>query len=129
MSDITLTDELRQMNRCWTLLVGLVNESMAILTDEDRSPEARLERLRQRLELAQRYTRDLPPSVRAELDADPIVQAALTAMAHEREGPHVASLLMGHDGAFHAVIDGPESGVRPLTDAEVQAILREEEVE
>jgi hypothetical protein len=61
MSTITLTDEIKQTNAYWRLLVGLVNESLAILADEGRSPEARLEWLRERLEFARRYTRELPP--------------------------------------------------------------------
>lgn len=67
----------KEMNAYWRLLVGLVNEGLGIVDDARLSPEARLESLRERLEFAQRYTRALPASIRAELDADPSVQTAL----------------------------------------------------
>ncbi len=85
MKTSALTDELKQMNAYWRLLAGLVNEGLGIVNDERRSPEARLERLRQRLEFARQFTHHLPPSVRAELDADPAVQAVLADIAAGRD--------------------------------------------
>jgi hypothetical protein len=85
MSTITLTDELKQMNAYWRLLAGLVNEGLGVIDDERLSPKARLERLREKFHFVQRYLRDLPPSVRAELDADPAVQAVLADIAAGRD--------------------------------------------
>ena len=77
-----LTDELKQMNVYWKLLVGLVNESLGIIHTAQLAPEARLHQIHERLLFVQRYTRELPPSVRAELDANPKMQAML---AHMRQ--------------------------------------------
>jgi hypothetical protein len=85
MSDINLTDELKQMNAYWRLLVGLINEGLGIINIQHLAPEERLHRLRARLEFAQQFVRELPPSVRAELDADPEVQAVLKDIAERRE--------------------------------------------
>ena len=108
MSTITLTDELKQMNRYWTLLAGLVNEGLGIVNDERRSPEARLERLRERLEFARQFTRELPPSVRAQLDADPAVQAVL------------ADIAAGRD---------PVAGACSLSEADLQPLRRDDDEE
>jgi hypothetical protein len=94
MSDTTLTDQLKQMNAYWRLLVGLINEGLAIVNDERRSPEARLERLRQRLEFARQFTSHLPSGVRAELDADPAVQAVLADIAAGRDSVTAARFLL-----------------------------------
>jgi hypothetical protein len=125
-----MTDELKQMNAYWRLLAGLVGEGLGVVNDERLSPEERLERLRQKLEFARHYMRVLPPSVRAELDADPAVQAVMADIArhgdHRSEGSGATYLVMGDDGAFHEVVDGPESGLRRLSDAEVRALLQED---
>src|SRR5437763_43227 len=81
MSDINLTDEIKQMNVYWRLLAGLVNEGLGVIGEERLSPEARLERLRAKLVFARRYLRALPPSVKAELDANPRIQAAMADIA------------------------------------------------
>jgi hypothetical protein len=94
MPAITLTDELKQMNAYWRLLAGLINEGLGIVNDERHSPEVRLERLWERLEFARQFTQHLPPSVRAELDADPAVQAVLADIPAGRDsvtGAHCLS--------------------------------------
>src|SRR5215207_8825638 len=102
---VDMTDDLKQMNAYWRLLAGLVNEGLGVVGDERLSPEARLERLREKLEFAQRYLRVLPPSVRVEMDADPRVQAAMADIA--RRGEHGSErgdptyLVMGDDGESH----------------------------
>jgi hypothetical protein len=102
MSDTKLTDELKQMNAYWRLLAGLVNEGLGVVADERLSPEARLEKLRQKLEFARRYIRDLPPSIKAELNANPRVQAMLADIAQQSDHPHpeggTSYLIMGDDG-------------------------------
>ena len=129
MSDTKLTDELKLMNAYWRLLAGLVNEGLGIVHDERLSPEARLEQIREKLEFAQRYTRELPPSVRAELDADPRMQAAMNDMIRRHTGSgdegDATERVMGDDGAFHDVVAGPESDVRPVVDDEIQELLQE----
>jgi hypothetical protein len=76
---------------------GLVDWAAAV----GRSPQARLERLREKLEFAQPYMRELPPSVRAELDANPAVQAALADMSRRPHEPPAAGAatawVMGED--------------------------------
>src|SRR6476469_2467330 len=111
MSDTKLTDELKQMNAYWRLLAGLVNEGLGVVGDERLSPEARLEQMREKLEFARRYLRVLPPSAKAELDADPSVQAALADIAGQSDHPHpggVSYLVLGDDGAFHEMVIGSE---------------------
>src|SRR5690349_12738369 len=83
-----MTDEFKQMNTYWRLLAGLVNEGLGVVDDERLSPEERLERLREKLKFARRYLRVLPPSVKAELDADPNVQAALVEIAGRHNQVH-----------------------------------------
>jgi hypothetical protein len=124
MRTITLTDELKQMNGYWRLLAGLVNEGLAVVNDERRSPEARLEQLREKLEFAQRYTQVLPSSIRAELDADPRVQAALEHVARRYEDPQAADAaatwVLGEDGDFHEAAPTSEPGERLQLDDQVQ---------
>lgn len=130
MSDTKLTNELKQMNRFWRLLIGLVNEGLGIINTEQLSPEARLEQLREKLEFAQRYTRELPPSVRAELDADPRVQATLEHVARRYEEPQSADAEAtwgkGEDGDFHEAASGPGSSERPQSDNQVQPMRPED---
>src|SRR5260221_4033767 len=95
MSDCILTDELKQMNRYWTLLSGVVHEGLAIVTDERLAPDVRLERMRQTLLFAQQYTRVLPPSILAELNVDPAVQAALARLARLDDDPQAAGTAVG----------------------------------
>src|SRR5262245_46691095 len=85
MSDINLSGELKQMNAYWRLLAGLINEGLGIANNQRLAPEERLDRLRARLEFAQQFVCELPASVRAELDADPEVQAVLKDIADRRE--------------------------------------------
>jgi hypothetical protein len=130
MSDIKLTDDLKQMNAYWRLLAGLVNEGLGVIGDARLSPEARLEQLREKLQFARRYLRVLPPSVKAELDADPRVQAVLADIARRSDHPHpegdTSYLVLGDDGEFHEMVIGPEEGLRPLSDAELRALFPED---
>jgi hypothetical protein len=74
--------------------------------------------------------RVLPPSVRAELDADPRVQAAMADIArrgeHASEGGGATDLVMGDDGVFHEMVIRPEEGLRPVSDAELRALFPED---
>lgn len=127
MQDGKLTDELKQMNSYYRLLCGLVNESMGVLHREGLSPEERLEELRAKLEFARRYLHIMPPSIRAELHANPRVQAMLADLAQRDDsdgGP--CYLMLGDDGAFHEMVIDPEEELRPISDAELQALFPEE---
>jgi hypothetical protein len=129
MSDYTLTDELKQMNAYWRLLAGLVNEGLGVVGDERRSPEERLDWLREKLEFARRYLRVLPPSVRAELDAHPRIQAMLADIDRRddaSDGGGETYLVMGDDGAFHEMVIHPEEGLRPISDEELRALFPED---
>jgi hypothetical protein len=131
MGDTKLTDELKQMNSYWRLLVGLVNECLTLGNDARFSPEERLERLRERLEFAQRRTRKLPASVRAELDANPAVQAVMADIARRsyraNDEDGATYLVMGDDGEFIEVLDVRDPDFRPLSDEEVRVLLEEME--
>jgi hypothetical protein len=70
------------MNAYWRLLAGLINKGLGITNNQHLAPEERLNRIR-----ARQFVRGLPPSVRAELDADPEVQAVLKDVAERREAP------------------------------------------
>lgn len=128
MSDNNLTDELKQMNAYWRLLAGLVNEGLGVVSDERLSPEARLERLREILHFARRYLRVMPPSVKAELDANPRVQAMLANIARRHADPASGppDLVLGDDGEFHEMVIGPEEALRPISDAELRALFLED---
>jgi hypothetical protein len=129
MSNTQLTDELKQMNAYWRLLAGLVNEGLGVVVDERLSPEARLEKLRQMLEFARRYIRDLPPSVRAELDADPPVQALLANVARRSKDPQAADAadtwVIGEDGDFHEIAPDPEPGEHLRSDDQKEPVRPE----
>jgi hypothetical protein len=90
VSDIELTDELKQMNRYYRLLWALVAESMGVLNSEGLSPEERLGRLREKLEFVRRYLRVMPTSVKAELNADPRVQATIAEIHRQMNDPQAA---------------------------------------
>jgi hypothetical protein len=118
------------MNAYWRLLAGLVSEGLGVVNDERLSPEARLERLREKLEFARRYLRVLPASVKVELDADLRVQAALADIARrhnadQQEGV-TSYLVLGDDGEFHEMVIRPEEGLRPISDAELRALFPED---
>jgi hypothetical protein len=125
-----MTDEIKQMNAYWRLLAGLVNEGLGVVNDQRLSPEERLEQLRAKLVFARRYLRALPPSVKSELDANPRVQAVLAYIARrhnsdQQEGV-TSYLVLGDDGEFHEMVIRPEDGLRPVSDAELQALFPEE---
>src|SRR4051794_15327708 len=107
-----MTNQFKQMNAYWRLFAGLVNEGLGVVGDERLSPEARLERLRGKLGFARRYLRVLPPSVKAELDANPRVQAMLADIARQSVHPHpeggTSYLMLGDDGTFHKMVIDPE---------------------
>jgi hypothetical protein len=130
MSDTKLTDELKQMNAYWRLLAGLVNEGLGVVNDARLSPEARLERLREKLHFAHRCLQVLPRSVQAELDANPRVQTMLTDIARRSDPPNpegsASYLVLGDDGAFHEMVIGSEEGLRPLSDRELRALFPED---
>jgi hypothetical protein len=90
----------------------------------------RLEQLREQLEFAQRYTHVLPPSVRAELDADPAVQAVLADVAQRLKqaptGGEATYFVMRDDGELHEVTNILEPGARPLSDTEILALLQDD---
>ena len=113
-----------------TFLAGLVNEGLGVVNDERLSPEARLENMREKLEFAQRYLRVLPPSVRAEMDADPRVQAAMADIARRQgetsDKDSATYFALGDDGEFHEMVIRPEEGLRPLSDAELRALFPED---
>jgi hypothetical protein len=102
MHDPILTDELKQMNIYWKLLVGLVNESLGIIHTAQLAPEERLHQIHERLIFVQQYTRELPPSVRAELDANPRMQATLAHMRQRlgtpQKGETSPAVSVGEDG-------------------------------
>jgi hypothetical protein len=117
------------MNAYWRLLAGLVNEGLGVIGDERLSPEARLEQLREKLEFARRYLRNMPPSVMAELDANPRVQAMLADIAWQGETNDKDSatyLVIGDDGKFHEMVICPEEGLRLVSDAELRALFPED---
>ena len=66
--------------------------------------------------------------MRAELDADATVQAVLADLARQREVGAVSLLVMSDDGEIRDVVEGTASGMRPLSDVEIRAMLGEEGV-
>ena len=118
------------MNAYWRLLAGLVNEGLGVVGDERLSPEERLEQLRAKLVFARRYLRALPPSVKAELDANPRVQAVLADIAGRQgetsDKDSATYFVMGDDGEFHEMVIRPEEGLRPVSDAELRALFPED---
>jgi hypothetical protein len=124
MPDTPLTDEIKRMNSWWRLLAGLVNECLALGSDSRLSPEARLEKIREKLEFARQYTGELPPSVRAELDADPRVQAVLAQIRRRADESPAAGTetawMMGEDGDFHEAALDQEPGERLQQDHQTQ---------
>ena len=125
-----MTDELKQMNAYWRLLAGLVNEGFGVVSDERLSPEARLDRLREKLQFARRYLRVLPPSIRAELDANPRVQATLADIGRrhdcEQQEGSTSYLVLGDDGEFREIVIDPEENLRPKSDAELRELFPED---
>jgi hypothetical protein len=104
---------------------GPGNEGLGVVGDERLSPETRLEQLREKLEFARRYLRVLSPSVRAELDTNPRLQAMLADIAprdDESGEGRESYLVMDDDGAFHEMVIRPEEGMRPISDAELRAL-------
>jgi hypothetical protein len=102
-----VNDEIKQMNAYWRLLAGLVNEGLAVVHDVRLPPETRLDRLREKLEFAQQFTRTLPASVKTELDANPAVQAALA-----------DSAAVGKRGIEHGTWSDDKGELRRNDDAE-----------
>jgi hypothetical protein len=71
----------------------------------------------------------LPPSIKAELDANLTVQAVLADIARrhdpgQQEGG-TSYLVLGDDGQFHEMVIRPEEGLRPISDAELRALFPE----
>jgi len=80
------------------------------------------------LERVQPYIQRIPRTVRAELDADPAVQAALVDVAQRLKqasnGGDRPYYVMREDGELHEVTNVLEPGARPLSDTEILALLQ-----
>lgn len=132
MSDRELADELTQMTRFYRMLCGLVYESMVVLNAAELSSEERLRELREKLQFVQQYLygSPLPHSVKAELDANPAVQAVLADIARRRDPDQqegsTSYFVQSEDGAFHKMVIRSDEGLRPVSDAELRALFPED---